>query len=204
MRRYMSTQRPRVLGVPQRVEGRKKDGTAVPISLTVSRIESGGEVCFLAVIRPAAPADAARALCDPATGLVRAATPALAELLAHPSADALAATLRGGAVSLPALLGLDPGSPSAALVLASLAEAAAAASQQQRSAKAAPAVDRVVFVRDAAGRRAPVAAEFAVAPAAEQAEMRVPVSSEPVVSVRLTRRGRLRMAAAAAPHDTLR
>lgn len=228
----MATQRPRVLGLQQRVEGRRKDGGAVPISLTVSRIESGGarieypripqcstylpmrspsannqqqlmvslktrnanvnvncfsgEVCFLAVMRQAPPADAARALCDPSTGNILAATPALAELLGYPTPGDLSG------VSLPAMLGVEEGSVAAADILSAAADAAAGgkltAVAGGKPIRGGGDIDRAVFARDAAGRVTPLCAKFAVALPAEQRELRLPPSSAALVSVRLSRR----------------
>lgn len=48
IKRYLATQKPTILDVAQRLEGKHKQGHLFQISITVSKIESGADVNFMA------------------------------------------------------------------------------------------------------------------------------------------------------------
>jgi PAS domain S-box-containing protein len=51
LQHYHRTGEARIIGCPRELEGRRKDGTVFPITLSVSRINYAGQVTFLGVIR---------------------------------------------------------------------------------------------------------------------------------------------------------
>ena len=85
VKRYLKTQKATILDQRQRLEGRHKLGQLFQIALVVSRIESGGEVCFMGVIK-AVKDDTAGATVT-ADGLIRTANAALTEMFGFAAAD---------------------------------------------------------------------------------------------------------------------
>lgn len=53
LKRYLSTQQPHILNSPRKLEGRHKMGHAVPLTIFVTKLENGGDVSFMAVVRSA-------------------------------------------------------------------------------------------------------------------------------------------------------
>ena len=51
LKRFAATQKSSLLNVQQRLECAHKKGHLISVSLVVSRIESGGETCFMGVIK---------------------------------------------------------------------------------------------------------------------------------------------------------
>ncbi len=51
LQNYQNTREARIVGVGRDVEGRRKDGTIIPLELSVSEISSGGQALYVGVLR---------------------------------------------------------------------------------------------------------------------------------------------------------
>src|SRR5690349_11397009 len=49
--RFRATRERRIIGIGREVEGRRKDGTVLPIHLSVSEVETGGRVLYSGIAR---------------------------------------------------------------------------------------------------------------------------------------------------------
>ena len=48
---YLTTGTPRIIGIGREVEGLRKDGSEFPMDLSVGEFETGGESCFVGIVR---------------------------------------------------------------------------------------------------------------------------------------------------------